>query len=292
MKFYEIEFLNIPKIIFALNAEVENYQNSFINRENYLEISLIESGIICKKDENGGEQKIYPNFVLPILQDTNCFTYAADNEPQKHSTTAVSVKYISKFHNNISKDEVNNLINKIKSNSSIVLIPFQENLTKSFPYFLRAMQKIIYFNSSTLAGEKICAVSAFFELCGKFTTFTLNELNNPNSEISPIADYTKQYIHMKYKEKIYISNIAADLNISVGYLQSIFKSGTGMTIIEYYNRYRINIALQYIDHYGFSLKKAAESIGIDDEYYMSKLFKRVTGISYKEYIKYNKGKLP
>lgn len=43
MRFYEIEFLSIPKVLFALNAEVENYQNSFVNRKEYLEISLIES---------------------------------------------------------------------------------------------------------------------------------------------------------------------------------------------------------------------------------------------------------
>lgn len=180
---------------------------------------------------------------------------------------------------------------RIKDNSSIVLIPYQENLSKSYSYFVRAMQKVINRHSSNVAGEKIYAVADFLELCGKFSTFVFNEMSNPHSQISPAGqkyvDYAKQYIHSNYREKLYVSCISSKLNVSDGYLQSVFKAGTGMTIIEYYNRYRINIALQYINYYGFSLKKAAESIGIDDEYYMSRLFKSVIGVSYKEYIKYN-----
>lgn len=111
------------------------------------------------------------------------------------------------------------------------------------------------------------AVSVFMELCGAITTFTLNRINNQNLKIAPggqiYVEYAKQYIHKHYK-KIYIKNIASELRISDGYLQSIFKLGVGMSIIEYYNRYRINMARQYIDHYGVSLKKAAESVGIAD----------------------------
>lgn len=291
MKFYEIEFFSIPKILFALEAEIENYKNSFVNRENYLEISLIKSGRICMKHADGSEQIIHPGFVVPILQDTNCRTYGVDHEKQKHSTVAVSARYSARLHDNISKDDIIILQEKMHNNAAIVLIPFQENLAESFPYFINAIKKTIHCKSLSLLGEEICVVSAFFELCGKFSSFVLNKINNSDFEISPMGqnyvDRIKQYIYKNYKEKIYIGDIAAKLNVSEGYLQSIFKLGTGMTIIEFYNKYRVNSAVQYIDNYGFSLKKAAESIGVNDEYYMSKLFKKVMGISYKEYVKYN-----
>ena len=144
-------------------------------------------------------------------------------------------------------------------------------------------------NDATLIDARQVALTDIVKVIGNGSTIAGTCLN----KISPIGqkyvDYAKQYIHNNYREKLYVAHISTELNISEGYLQSVFKAGMGMTIIEYYNRYRINIALQYINHYGFSLKQATESIGINDEYYMSRLFKSIIGVSYKEYIKFNLG---
>ncbi len=292
MKFREIEFLTIPKMLFAFSVEVENYNNSFINRENYLEISLIESGRTCVSYPDRTEEIFREGVIFPIFQDTNYRVRTLENELQKHSTVAVSANYVSKTYNGATKAEFDTLTQKMQNKSAVVLVPDREEVFENFSVFQRLLNKMSYYNSSNLPSDKSRALSAFFEFCSELSSCVLNEISNCECRVSPGAqryvDYTKQYVHRHHAEKIRVDDIAAKLNISAGYLQAVFKVATGMGIAQYCNKYRVNIALQYIDKYGFSLKNAAAKVGICDEYYMSKIFKKEVGISYKEYIKQKK----
>lgn len=62
-----------------------------------------------------------------------------------------------------------------------------------------------------------------------------------------------------------------------------------MGIIAFTNDYRMKIAQQLIEHSGLSLQEAALQVGISDPSYMSRLFKKTTGISYREFCQ-NQGK--
>lgn len=287
MNFYEIEMITFPKILFAVTAEVENYKNQFRKRQNYLEIALIEHGNIHYQYSNGDEKTVPAKALTPICSDMDCETSAVNNETQKHSTVAVSVQYHCNLHKDITPAETKVLQARITENPAIILLPFQEVIKEDYPVFLHALQKIIHYNTSAISSDKLQAIAAFFSMCGLMTDYVLRHITQPNDSTPPSArkyvDKAKSYIHTHYTEKLRVSEIAESLNISEGYLYDIFKSVTGLSIIEYCNRYRVNIAVQCIDNFGLSLKDAAAQVGIDDPYYMSKLFKKVTGITYKEY---------
>ena len=63
----------------------------------------------------------------------------------------------------------------------------------------------------------------------------------------------------------------------------IFKKTTGVSVLHYINQYRVNIVKQYVERYKLPLYEAAFQVGIDDPAYMSRLFKKITGTSYREY---------
>ena len=47
----------------------------------------------------------------------------------------------------------------------------------------------------------------------------------------------------------------------------------------------MTVAIDLVDNRGLSLKDAAYNVGIEDPAYMSRLFKKVTGLSFREYFR-------
>lgn len=89
-----------------------------------------------------------------------------------------------------------------------------------------------------------------------------------------------------------ITNPDFDLSASVaasgycaGYFRKLFKAHTKQSPVEYMQTLRINYARSLIDRYGSSrsVKEIARSSGFQDPLYFSRVFKKVTGISPKEY---------
>ncbi len=93
------------------------------------------------------------------------------------------------------------------------------------------------------------------------------------------------FLEKNYNRRLHVSEIARELQVSEGHFHRIFKKVHGMGITEYANRLRVGVAVSLMDERGLSLKEAAYNVGIDDPAYMSRLFKNVAGVSYREYIK-------
>jgi YesN/AraC family two-component response regulator len=56
-------------------------------------------------------------------------------------------------------------------------------------------------------------------------------------------------------------------------------------VLEYINKRRVSVAIDLINNHHLSLKEAAYNVGISEPAYMSRLFKKVTGVSYLEYFR-------
>ena len=72
-------------------------------------------------------------------------------------------------------------------------------------------------------------------------------------------------------------------NISASYLSALFKKETGVTLTEYVNEKRIKYAMQLLATTKIQIQTAAQHSGIDDVHYFTKLFKKYTGKTPKEY---------
>ena len=94
----------------------------------------------------------------------------------------------------------------------------------------------------------------------------------------------EQYIADRYATHISVKEIAAHLGISEGYLHRIFGRVKGLGVLEYINHRRVSGALELIRAKQMTLAEAAYNVGIEDPAYMSRLFKKVTGMSYRDYV--------
>ncbi len=80
-----------------------------------------------------------------------------------------------------------------------------------------------------------------------------------------------------------LSSLAAMQNISPSYLSSLFKQEVGKTLTEYVNGKRIERAMQLLETTKMQIQTVAQNCGILDVHYFSKIFKKITGMTPKEY---------
>jgi len=86
-----------------------------------------------------------------------------------------------------------------------------------------------------------------------------------------------------YAEEISLDSIAERFHINTAYFCKLFKSVTGKTFIEYLTDKRIEIARKLLKTTDLKTYQVAEKTGFQTPEYFSKIFKKMTGYSPKDY---------
>lgn len=80
-----------------------------------------------------------------------------------------------------------------------------------------------------------------------------------------------------------LKNLAMQLNVNPSYLSTLFKKETGSTLTEYVNQKRIEHAVFLLNSSSLQIQMIAQYSGIPDVNYFTKTFKKIIGITPKEY---------
>ena len=91
------------------------------------------------------------------------------------------------------------------------------------------------------------------------------------------------YIESHYQDKITLEMIADHVNFSENYLCRVFKEQIGTSLITYINNVRMNKAAELITQGSTYMKEVSALVGISDQFYFNRLFKKHFGISPSEY---------
>ncbi|WP_024615119.1 response regulator [Clostridium sp. Ade.TY] len=100
-------------------------------------------------------------------------------------------------------------------------------------------------------------------------------------EIEIIVDYIDKNID----KKISLTMLAKKVNMNESYLSRIFKNETGKNITYFINERKMNKALELLSKKDIMVKQASLMVGIDDQFYFNKLFKKFYGINPSEFKK-------
>lgn len=82
-----------------------------------------------------------------------------------------------------------------------------------------------------------------------------------------------------------LKRFASDLFLNTSYLSSLFKKELGMTLTEYVNQNRIAHAKRLLKSTALPIQDIASQSGISDIHYFTRLFRRETGMSPREWRK-------
>ena len=99
-----------------------------------------------------------------------------------------------------------------------------------------------------------------------------------------VVDEIRKYLSNHYADKVSLDLIAKNMYLSSAYISKIFKEETGEAPINYLIKLRLERARAQLEADGHeSIKAISCSVGYDDVYYFSKLFKKYYGVSPANY---------
>lgn len=109
------------------------------------------------------------------------------------------------------------------------------------------------------------------------------EASGENEQANHFVLEAKEYIAEHYAEDIALSQVAEKLGISGGYLSTLFSQTLDCKFVDYLNLVRIDRACTYLKQNYLKTYEIAYKVGFRDEKYFSKVFKKIKGVSPKEY---------
>ncbi|MDQ8734532.1 helix-turn-helix domain-containing protein [Paenibacillus sp. LHD-38] len=123
--------------------------------------------------------------------------------------------------------------------------------------------------------------SSFQQFIEFFLTFALKEDHMPNPRMSKLLERLDQDLvqgNLKPFENYY-----RELCISRGYFFDLFKHATGLPPTQYVIQFRINRAKDDLLFTNLSITEIAEKHGFSSLHYFSKIFRKLNGLSPREY---------
>lgn len=296
MIFYEIELSGIPKFVYASNADLRDFKNKFPNElsADILEFGLIEEGRILLTYPNNKSVILAPGMVTTITKDLVCEVTAYNGERQKHISIGANIPYSFTKWDTEKDIDLNALQSRVLQNGRF-LVPFGMPANDNENLLRQKMQRILYLYFSNNPADAAYAVSEWFSLLALLTQLTLKELGIENSIHSPAAlryiQKAKIYIQNHHAQKLSIDSVALHVGISSGHLSRLFREEASISVLEYINRFRVKMMLQLIERHKLPLKDAAFAVGFEDPAYASRIFKKITGLSFRQYLAQQKEKV-
>lgn len=108
--------------------------------------------------------------------------------------------------------------------------------------------------------------------------------NTPETASSiSCVEQAARFIEQNYYIDLDVQTLCDYVSYSRSYLSRVFHQETGYTIPEYINKIRMENAMELLRETTLPLREIAASVGIHDSFYFSKLFKKYTGRTPREF---------
>ncbi|MGL6197333.1 MAG: response regulator transcription factor [Lachnospiraceae bacterium] len=114
---------------------------------------------------------------------------------------------------------------------------------------------------------------------GLYRAFGENKKVSKNALAAHCCQYIKEHIH----ERIYLQDIADTFGVSPNYLSQLFKKNMEIGISEYITNQKIDESKRMLRATNLKIYEISDQLGFESSFYFSKVFKKITGTSPKDY---------
>lgn len=132
--------------------------------------------------------------------------------------------------------------------------------------------------------QSVCSLD---DLCYKlqetidvFTECMFERIPSKNNEIIKKAI---RYISRNFASPLTLEEVAGEVHLNPAYFSTMFKQSTGSSFKEYLNMVRIEESKRLLSNTDYSVIDIAVATGFEDQSYFSKVFKKYTGLTPKQY---------
>ncbi|MCL6457102.1 MAG: AraC family transcriptional regulator [Gorillibacterium sp.] len=98
-------------------------------------------------------------------------------------------------------------------------------------------------------------------------------------------ELTQDYMVTHYRQSLSVENLARMAGLSPSHYTRLFRKTIGYSPIDYLTHLRVDRAKEMLALSDYRLKPIAESVGYADEFYFSRVFKKIEGVSPRDYAK-------
>jgi two-component system, response regulator YesN len=98
-----------------------------------------------------------------------------------------------------------------------------------------------------------------------------------------IIERAVEYIYKNYDKEINLAVVSNEVSMNYSYFSQVFKDYTGENFVNYIQRIRIEKAKEFLRNPDYKVYEIAARVGYEDSKQFTKIFRKVTGISPREY---------
>lgn len=132
--------------------------------------------------------------------------------------------------------------------------------------------------------EDLKSIKEIEHLAGEaFFTFTEKVRQVKEDRFSITITNCKNYIYNNRYEKLTHDDVANQAELSHSYLSILFKKEVGISVSDYIQRVKIDEAKNLIEYTNTPLSEIGSLLNFSDQSYFTKVFKKHTGITPKQY---------
>lgn len=122
-----------------------------------------------------------------------------------------------------------------------------------------------------------------------FTEYIVHLLRSNNKNDAKSASQNPfllvtRYIEKHYREDLKLENLAAIMHMEKSYFLRQFKKNIGKTPMAYVNQVKIDRAKDLIENSDMNITQISEFLGFSSIHHFSNSFKKITGVSPKQYV--------
>lgn len=121
------------------------------------------------------------------------------------------------------------------------------------------------------------------QLADKYLVTEKKEDYCASDDENSFVNEAKKYIEEHYSENLSVGDVAEKIGISSGYLSTMFNQELGLGFAEYLNGLKVEHACVYLEQNYLKVYEIAYKVGFHDEKYFTKVFKKIKGMTPKDY---------
>ncbi len=140
--------------------------------------------------------------------------------------------------------------------------------------------------SDSCIAPSLRARTCLYEILTILTEYSVRTARRRLASPRPRSRYTQRtcrFIKDHLGEKLTVAEIAEAVGVSYNHLKAVFQKDMNMPLVEYINRERIRRVEYLVTAEDRTLEEAGAAVGIQDPKYLSRLFRRYTGMTVTEY---------
>lgn len=277
-KYHRVPLDQVPRLIRIGSSQHENFRYDYIwNNSNCFEINYIQKGNMCEMCTDG----------LHCYEQGTVHTLVANRKFTQFSTEPLLLEYylvasLSQPVEPLTEEQVANWA--CLGNDAII----PEYITDPALCHQIGNRLIELFEQS---GDdpliQLKLRSCMYELLVLLTEYSVAQARKHYPDnAKPISPHTQRacrYINQNLAENFSVEDVAKATGVTYSHLKTVFLRDMGMSIVAYRNLAKIRMVEQLITLNDIKLEEAGETVGIHDPAYLSRMFRKYTGMSVREY---------